>query len=410
MTASFTMPPNEPSAQGDRPGLPDIDRQLAPVLKQRRQDNLYRYRKCLQSAQGPSVTVDGRQLIAFCSNDYLGLANHPQVVDAFKSAADKYGVGSGASHLVSGHSTEHQALEEALANFTGRARALVFSCGYMANIGAVNALVGRGDAVFEDRLNHASLLDAGLLCGARFNRFRHNDTGDLSRRLASSEARRKLIVVDGVFSMDGDTAPLPQLVELCRRHQAWLMVDDAHGFGCLGAHGGGCAEHFRLSQQQLPVLVGTLGKAFGSFGAFVAGSEAVIETLIQFSRTYIYTTALPPAVAAATRVALRLLREQHWRRQRLEELVTLFRRGAGQLGLPLTDSVTPIQALILGREDRTLALADYLLQRGFLVGAIRPPTVPAGSARLRITLSAEHSPRQVNDLLNALEGALRLYP
>ncbi len=383
-----------------------LDQTLQPALQQRQRDHLYRYRKVLASAQGPQLVVDGKQYLAFCSNDYLGLANHPEVVAALQQAASRYGVGSGASHLVSGHSSEHHALEEELAAFTGRQRALLFSTGYMANLGAVTALVGKGDGIFEDKLNHASLLDGGLLSGARFQRFLHNDIDSLDKRLQKSEARRKLIAVDGVFSMDGDCAPLPQLAQLAQRHDAWLMVDDAHGFGCLGDNGGGCSEHFGLDQQQLPILMATFGKSLGTFGAFVAGSECLIETLIQFARSYIYTTALPPAVAAATRVSLQLLQRESWRRQRLQELIAQFRRGAQSLGLALADSYTAVQPILLGSEETTMAVAQRLEQQGILVGAIRPPTVAVGSSRLRITLCAEHTDAQLQQLLNSLDEAI----
>ncbi len=379
-----------------------LDQTVAAALQDRLQRHLYRHRRLLESAQGPSIRVDGKNYIGFCSNDYLGLANHPEVVAALQQAASTWGVGSGASHLVNGHSTEHQALEEELAAFCGRERALLFSTGYMANLGTVTALLGRTDAVFEDRLNHASLLDAGLLSGARLQRFQHNDLEDLERRLVSSQAERKLIAVDGIFSMDGDAAPLPELARLAERHKAWLMVDDAHGFGCLGPTGAGSAELQGLNQQQLPVLMGTLGKSLGTFGAFVAGSETLIETLIQYARSYIYTTALPPSVAAATRVSLRLLQEEGWRRERLARLITDFRAGAHALGLKLMPSETAIQPLIVGDEARALTLAEQLAERGLLVIAIRPPTVPVGSARLRITLSAEHSREQIAQLLEAL--------
>jgi 8-amino-7-oxononanoate synthase len=352
------------------------------------------------------VQVDGKTFTGFSSNDYLGLANHPKVIAAMQAAASRYGVGSGASHLVNGHSAEHHALEEELAAFTGRPRALLFSTGYMANIGTVNALIGKGDAVFEDKLNHASLLDAGLLSGARFQRFLHNDVKSLEQRVQASDAERKLIVVDGVFSMDGDVARLPDMVEVAERHNAWLMIDDAHGFGCLGKTGGGCAEHFGLSVDKLPILMGTLGKAFGTFGAFVAGSDVLIETLIQEARSYIYTTAMPPAVAAATRASLKLLAEEHWRRENLVQRIKQFRAGAESLGLALMPSPTPIQPVVLGDEARTLAVAAHLEQNGFLVGAIRPPTVPRGSARLRITFSADHTEQQVEDLLSALDDAV----
>jgi len=383
-----------------------MDDILAPALQRRQQDHLYRYRKLLQSAQGPEITVDGKTFTAFCSNDYLGLANHPKVIEALQSAARRYGVGSGASHLVAGHSAEHHALEEELAAFTGRQRALLFSTGYMANLGAITALVGKGDAVFEDKLNHASLLDAGLLSGARFQRFLHNDIDNLRRHLQKTDAERRLIVVDGVFSMDGDLAPLPELAALAHQEQAWLMIDDAHGLGCLGQSGAGCAEHFQLSQAQLPIVMATLGKGLGTFGAFVAGSDTLIETLIQFARSYIYTTAMPPAVAAATRASLKLVQTESWRRQHLQALIRRFRTGAQGLGLALMRSSTAIQPVVFGDEAKTLHVAQVLEQQGFLVGAIRPPTVPAGSARLRITLSAAHSEAQVDRLLDALAEAV----
>lgn len=384
----------------------DINSILASALAERRAANLYRNRRVLESPQAPEVIVDGKKYLAFCSNDYLGLANHPDVISAFQNAANQFGVGSGASHLVAGHSSEHHALEEELAAFTGRDRALLFSTGYMANMGAITALVGQGDAIFEDRLNHASLLDAGLLSGARFQRFLHNDLTNLQTRLDKTEAQRKLIVVDGVFSMDGDCAPLTELADLAQKNNAWLMVDDAHGFGCLGKNGGGSAEYFGLTQNQLPILMGTLGKAFGTFGAFIAGSETLIETLIQFSRSYIYTTAMPPAVAAATRASLRLLQSEHWRREHLQTLIAHFRTGAQQMGLQLLDSFSPIQPIIIGDETRTLDIANKLAERGILIVAIRPPTVAAGSSRLRVTFSAEHSLAQVDNLLHVLNDIL----
>ena len=384
-----------------------LDQTLAPALAERRAAHLYRTRKLLQSPQTPQVTVDGKNYLAFCSNDYLGLANHPDVIAALQNAAQKYGVGSGASHLVAGHSSEHHALEEELAAFTGRERALLFSTGYMANLGAITALVGQGDAVFEDRLNHASLLDAGLLSGARFQRFLHNDLDNLQIRLDKTDAARKLIVVDGVFSMDGDCAPLPELAVLAQKNNAWLMVDDAHGFGCLGKTGAGCAEYFGLSQDQLPILMGTLGKAAGSAGAFIAGSETLIETLIQFARPYIYTTAMPPAVAAATRASLRLIQTEQWRREHLAQLIAHFRAGAQALNLQLMDSFSPIQPIVIGDEAKALFISQKLAERGILIIAIRPPTVPVGSSRLRITFSAEHSVTQVDQLLNALADIMQ---
>ena len=374
---------------------------LSARLAERHTAHLYRQRPLLDSPQGPEVVVDGQRLLAFCSNDYLGLANHPQVIEAMRAGAQKWGVGGGASHLVIGHSTPHHELEEALADFTGRPRALLFSTGYMANLAAVTALVGRGDTVLEDRINHASLLDAGLLSGARFSRYLHNDAASLASRLEKA-AGNTLVVTDGVFSMDGDLADLPALCAEAKARQAWVMVDDAHGFGPLGATGAGIVEHFGLGLEDVQVLVGTLGKAFGTAGAFVAGSDELIETLIQFARPYIYTTSQPPAVACATLKSLELLRTEHWRREHLNKLIARFRQAAAEIGLTLMDSPTPIQPILVGDSQRALQLAAMLRQRGLLVGAIRPPTVPAGSARLRVTLSAAHSDAQLERLLQAL--------
>lgn len=374
---------------------------LASRLAERRAAHLYRQRPLLETHQQPEVMVDGEQLLAFCSNDYLGLASHPEVIRAMQQGAERWGVGGGASHLVMGHSTPHHQLEEALADFTGRPRALLFSTGYMANLAAVTALVGQGDTVLEDRINHASLLDAGLLSGARFSRYLHNDADSLAKRLDKATGDT-LVVTDGVFSMDGDLADLPALCATAKTRGAWVMVDDAHGFGPLGKTGGGIVEHFGLGIDDVPVLVGTLGKAFGTAGAFVAGSEELIETLIQFARPYIYTTSQPPAVACATLKSLELLRSESWRRDHLNHLITRFRQGAAEIGLTLMDSPTPIQPILVGSSERALKLSAALRDRGVLVGAIRPPTVPAGSARLRVTFSASHSAAQVERLLDIL--------
>jgi 8-amino-7-oxononanoate synthase len=375
---------------------------LSARLAARRAQHLYRQRPLLQSPQGPEVVVDGKPLLAFCNNDYMGLANHPDVIAAWKAGAERWGVGGGASHLVIGHSTPHHELEEALADLTGRPRALLFSNGYMANLGAVTALVGQGDTVLEDRLNHASLLDAGLLSGARFSRYLHNDADSLNSRLGKAVGDT-LVVTDGVFSMDGDIADLPALAKVAKAKNAWLMVDDAHGFGPLGANGAGIVEHFGMTMEDVPVLIGTLGKSFGTAGAFVAGSEELIETLIQFARPYIYTTSQPPGLACATLKSLQLLRTEHWRREHLKALIKQFRDGAQALGLELMDSFTPIQPILIGDSGRALRLSQMLRERGLMVTAIRPPTVPAGSARLRVTLSAAHSEAQVRLLLEALE-------
>lgn len=376
---------------------------LSHDLIARQAKNLYRRRLTLDGPQGPKVVVDGQVRLAFCSNDYLGLANHPQVVAALRCGAERYGVGSGASHLVSGHSTAHHRLEEELAEFVGTPRTLLFSTGYMANLGVVSALLGRDDAVFEDRLNHASLVDAGLLSRAALKRYHHADTGALARLLAGTPARRRLVVTDGVFSMDGDVAPLAELVTVAGVHAAGLLVDDAHGLGVLGRNGRGTFEHLDLPLDGSCILMGTLGKAFGVFGAFVAAGEEVIETLIQKARTYLYTTALPPAVAEAARASLRLVRAESWRRDHLRDLIRRFRHGAADLGLPLAASDTPIQPLILGDPGKALAVSEALRARGILVMAIRPPTVPVNTARLRITLSAAHRFEDVDCLLDALD-------
>jgi 8-amino-7-oxononanoate synthase len=380
--------------------------QLSANLEAIAQQGLYRSRRIIDSPQGVQLQLDGRTVVNFCSNDYLGLANHPAVVDAFKTAVDQYGVGSGSAHLICGHSMPHHALEEELAAFTGRDRALLFSTGYMANLGVMSALLGRGDAVFEDKLNHASLLDGGLLSRARFKRYAHADVESLNVHLENATGN-KLIVTDGVFSMDGDFAPLPALSAMAKAHDAWLMVDDAHGLGVIGEHGGGLLDYYGLKQDDVPVLMGTLGKGLGTFGAFVAGSDALIETLIQKARTYIYTTALPPAIAEATRASLKIVIAEDWRRDKLTKLADRFRLGAEQLGLQLMASASPIQPIVIGDSQQAVDISNALLHAGFLVSAIRPPTVPQGSARLRVTLSALHEEQQIDRLLDALDKATR---
>lgn len=373
---------------------------LEQALERLRAAGLYRRRRVQDRPQQPEAIVDGRPMLSFCSNDYLGLANHPVVIAALQRGAERWGVGSGAAHLVNGHSAAHHALEEELADFTGRLRALLFSTGYIANIGIISALTGRGDTLWQDRLNHASLLDGALLSRATLRRYPHADAAELDRLLGNRDTR--MIASDGVFSMDGDLAPLPALALIARRAGAWLLVDDAHGLGVLGREGRGTLDHFGLDAEQVPILMGTLGKAFGTFGAFVAGSDALIETLIQRARSYIFTTAAPPALAEATRTSLALVRREDWRREHLQALIARFRAGANQLGLPLSESPTPIQPLIAGSSHQALAWAAELEARGILVGAIRPPTVPEGSARLRICLSAAHTETMVDRLLDAL--------
>ena len=379
-----------------------LDSELIAGLNARRDLNQYRSRNCLSTAQQVVVKRGNREFLNFCSNDYLGLANHPKLKEALKHAVDQYGVGSGASHLMNGHSDHHHALEQELAAFTQRPRALLFSSGYMANLGVINALTNRGDGVFEDKLNHASLIDGGLLSRAEFSRFNHKDLAHLESRIKKAGFSRKLIVTDGVFSMDGDVANLPELVAVAKKYNSYVMVDDAHGFGCLGDGGRGTVNHFNLSVDDVPILVGTLGKAFGTFGAFVAGSETLIESLIQFSRTYIYTTAIPPAVAAATRESLKLIEQEDFRREQLKKNIAYFKSGCQALDLSLMKSDTPIQPILMSSESCALTYADKLSNEGIWITAIRPPTVPKGTSRLRVTLTAEHSSAHIDRLLTAL--------
>ena len=375
---------------------------LESALERRRVGGLYRSRRVCDGPQGPERVVDGRRVLSFCSNDYLGLAGDSRIATAMKRGVDRYGVGSGAAHLINGHSHAHHALEEELAEFTGRERALLFSTGYMANLGVIAALLGRGDTLYEDRLNHASLIDGGLLSRARLKRYAHADVRALETMLDDAGDGRRLVVSDGVFSMDGDIAPLADLASVCDRHGAWLMIDDAHGLGVLGSQGRGSLGAEDLGEQEVPILMATLGKALGTAGAFVAGSAALIETLIQQARSYIYTTAMPPAVAEASRTALEIARDEDWRRERLQGLIARFRHGAQKLGLALMPSDTPIQPLLLGDSALANRWSEALLRQGILVSAIRPPTVPEGGARLRITLSAAHKPAHIDALLSVL--------
>ena len=348
-------------------------------------------------------------LVNFCSNDYLGLANHPEVTRAFIDSASRHGVGSGASHLVTGHGPEHEALEEELADFTGREKALVFSTGYMANMGVIGALADQSAAIVSDKLNHASLIDGCRLSGADVRRYRHGDAGHAGELLSTLAAETRLVVTDGVFSMDGDLAPLAELARLARVANAWLLVDDAHGLGVVGATGRGSCEHFALSAHDVPVLVGTFGKALGTFGAFVAGDADLIDLLVQKARTYIYTTALPPAVAAATRAALRVSVRESWRREKALALSQRFVRGMRDIDGRALAPTTPttIVQVIIGEAAQAVTVSRALEAAGFLVMAIRPPTVPAGTARLRVTFSAAHEEAQVDALLAALAEALK---
>jgi len=387
--------------------LADFD-ELKTQLQQRKADSLYRHRRLIDSAQGRLLEVDGKALLNFCSNDYLGLANDDRVRQALADGAGRWGAGSGSSHLICGHTGAHHRLEEALAEYTGRPRCLLFASGYAANVGTINALTGRGDYIFEDRLNHASLLDGGLISGARFQRFGHRDTAELEHKLqhAATSGARRLVVTDGVFSMDGTVCDIATTAAAARQHDAWLMVDDAHGFGVVGKNGRGLVDADDFGIDDVQVLIGTLGKAFGTQGGFVAGSEILIETLIQSARTYIYSTALPAAVAEATLVSLQIAQQEHWRREQLNQHVAHFRSGAKQLGLQLMESATPIQPVLLGDERNALTMSKALEKQGILVSAIRPPTVPKGTSRLRITLTAVHQSADIDRLLQAFEQAL----
>ncbi len=397
-----------------------LDDALTKELLTLQEQSLYRRRKITEGPQQVHLISNGKPVLSFCSNDYLGLASHPDIAKAFKQGVDDYGVGSGAAHLVSGHSRAHHELEETLAEYTGRSRALLFSTGYMANLGIANALMAKGDYIFQDKLNHASLIDAALLSsafsGSQLKRYPHNNINRLAKLLTDSETccencsenrPRKLVMSDAVFSMDGDLAKVSQMSELCQQHNAWLMLDDAHGFGVLGANGAGTAEEFSLDQQQLPIYMATLGKAMGGFGAFVAGSDALIETLIQKARAYVYTTAMPAALAQALLMSIKISREESWRRDKLKQLIAQFRSGAEQLGLSLMNSQTAIQPVMAGDNETAMRMSRKLEQQGILVTAIRPPTVPKGTARLRVTLSAQHEAGDIERLLSALDASIR---
>ena len=380
----------------------DLLQRLAAREAERERAGLLRRVRTLDAARGVRVTLRGRELLNFCSNDYLGLAQDARIVKALQDAASKAGVGSTAAHLVCGHHREHARLEETLCDWTGRDGALLFSSGWLANLGVMQALLARDDVCVQDKLNHASLLDAAQLAGAALKRYPHNDAEAAARQLAHIPGTPALLATDGVFSMDGDIAPLRELASLCEREGATLMVDDAHGLGVFGARGAGSVDAAGLSQGDAPVLMATLGKVLGCAGAFVAGSRALVEGLTQFARSFVYTTAMPPALAAAACEAVRIAREEEWRRETLRALVARFRTGARQLGLPLGASCSAIQPIVLGDAERTVAASHALEQRGLLVTAIRPPTVPDGKARLRITLSAAHEIGDVDRLLDAL--------
>lgn len=388
-----------------------LDDQLQSVLADIRAADLYRVRQVVAGGHGVEINVEGRSCINFCSNDYLGLAADPRPAQAARRVLAASGTGSGAATLITGYDAEHARLEEELADFLDRPRALLFSSGWAANLGVLRALLGREDRLLADELNHASLIDGGRLSGAEYLRVAHRDVAGFQRLLArpGKAGARTLVVIDSVFSMDGDLADLPALARLAETHRASLMVDDAHGFGVLGEHGRGAMEYCATVPD---IYVATLGKSLGAAGAFVAGSEPLIEYLIQRARSWVFSTAPPPAIAAAAREALRILRGEPQRRQRLHDNIRRFREGARGLGLTLPDTptATPIQPLILGDAKRTLAFSQALFERGYRVVAIRPPTVPKNTARLRLTLSASHTPAQIDGLLQALDDARHKFP
>ena len=379
---------------------------LQSELNERASLGLLRQRSMLQSPQAPHIMVDGKSYLSFCSNDYLGLANHPQLIAALQQGAQQHGVGAGAAHLVSGHNATHHRLENELAAFVSKPAALLFSTGYMANLGVVQALVGKGDTVFADKLNHASLNDAMQLSRATAKRYRHNDMTQLAKLLKQAKSGRKLVITDAVFSMDGDLAPLPELLALCEQHDAWLLIDDAHGFGVLGEQGRGSLAHFGIASKRV-ICMATLGKAAGVFGAFVAAEQVVIDTLINHARSYVYTTATPPALASALLESLRLIANGDELRDHLQRLIAQLRSGLRSLPWSVMPSATAIQPLLVGGNQAALNLSAGLRERGIWVAAIRPPTVPQGTARLRITLSAAHRAADVTRLIGSLHELAR---
>jgi len=376
---------------------------LAEEHRERRERALWRTRQQLNSPQSVEVIRGSNRFLNFCSNDYLGLANHPRLKEAAVTASKTWGAGSGASHLVCGHQASHHRLEEELADFVGAQSALLFSTGYMANLAIPQSFLSRNDLLVQDKLNHASLIDSASLCRATFKRYRHNDINHLQKTLNTEKYRRTLISVDAVFSMDGDQAPITQLSDIAEENQAVLLIDDAHGFGVLGEQGRGSYSANRLIPNGPRLMLGTLGKALGSFGAFVAGDRVYIDHLKQFARTYTYTTALPPAVAEASRTALSILQDEPWRQEQLHQNIEYFRKCVADIGLELMSSQTPIQPLVLGDEKNALAASQILENMGIWVSAIRPPTVPADTARLRITLTAEHKREHIDQLLEGLQ-------
>lgn len=377
---------------------------LQNELNQRKVDGLLRQRRLLDSPQAEYIVANDKKYLSFCSNDYLGLANHPKLIAAMQVAAGDSGVGSGASNLITGHHRYHDELEKKLAKFVGLPAALVFSTGYMANIGVISALMGRNDAVFADKLNHACLNEGAYLSRAEFHRFAHNDVAALGKLLKASTAKYKLIAADAVFSMDGDIAPIPEYLALCERYDAYLYIDDAHGFGVLGEHGKGSLSHFNLASPRI-IYMATLGKAAGVAGAFVAGEQVVIDYLIQKANSYVYSTPAPPALSATLAESVSLIESGDDLRAHLQHLIATLKQNLHLKKWQLMPSVTAVQPLVVGSNHAALALSEYLQKQGILVPAIRPPTVPVNTARLRISLSAAHSENDVLKLAEMLNQA-----
>ena len=364
----------------------------------------WRERQTVQNAAGRELKIKGKTYLNFCSNDYLGLANHPALSAAAIKTTQERGTGAAASHLICGHQDIHQELENELAAFVGAEKAIAFSTGYMANLAVPQTFLERGDLVLQDRLNHASLIDAGRFCEANLKRYRHLDFGHAKTILLKSNANKKLLTTDGVFSMDGDQAPLHELTEICRQTETLLLVDDAHGFGVLGKTGAGSLEQHEICVGDGVLMLGTLGKAAGSFGAFIAGDAVYIDSLLQQARSYIYTTALPPSVAAATRAAIEIFQTEPERRDKLNSNINYFRQAIANLHLHTLDSKTAIQPILLGDSETALQATKLLQQQGLWITAIRPPTVPEGTARIRITISAEHHQSDLDQLIDALSS------
>ncbi|MFK8066860.1 MAG: 8-amino-7-oxononanoate synthase [Gammaproteobacteria bacterium] len=380
-----------------------LDDQLENYLLERHKQNLYRTRSVRQNHQAAYILFENRKYLNFCSNDYLGLASHHEIIFAAQSALQEYGVGSGASALITGHTKIHQQLEESLAEFTCRSKVLLFSNGFAANIGVLGALANKKTNLIMDKLSHASLIDGAKLSGSKLRRYQHLDMHNLERLLENKDPNEFLVVTESLFSMDGDLAPLNEISDICKKNSANAYVDDAHGFGVYGENGAGSLTAAGLNEQQIPVMVATFGKAFGAAGAFVAGSEILIETLVQKARSYIYSTAMPPAMAAAILKSLELVKKDNWRREKLFDLVTYFREKASARGIPISENALgPIQPIMVGDSDKALKHSQLLEEKGIKISAIRPPTVPENTSRLRITFSAAHEKQHIDSLVSAL--------